>query len=84
MKITQFNRGYAIHTTDHEMAILRAMVKYMIWSTDWDAFVDTLSPPQVRALRRRINQGKLLRTDTDKRTGEFAGVPYDEPHGENQ
>ena len=82
MKITQYNKGYAIHTTDHEMAILRAMVKHMVWSKDWDVFVNTLSPPQVSALRRRINPGKLLRTDEDRRSGEFVGMTYNEPHAE--
>jgi hypothetical protein len=82
VKIIQYNRGYYVKTSDHEMGILRAMVKYMVWSKDWDKFVDTLSPSQFRALRRRINQGKLLRTDEDRRSGEFVGMTYDEPHSE--
>jgi len=82
MKVIQYNRGYTIHASEHEMAILRAMANHMTWSKDWDAFKDTLSVPQIRALRRQLNKGKLLRTNEDKRCGKFKGMIYDGPHND--
>jgi len=82
MKVIQYNRGYYIKTSNHEMAILRGMMKYMVWSKDWDKFAATLSSPQIRSLRRRINKGSFLRTDADRRTGKFVGEVYQGPHND--
>ena len=82
MKVTHFNRGYAISASEHEMAILRAMVEYMVWSKDWDTLVAILSDPQRRALRRRMNGGKIFRKDIDRRSGDFIGEVYDGPHAD--
>ena len=78
MKVTQFNRGYAIRASEHEMAFMRAMMKHV----DWKAFRADLSRQQHRSLARRMCGGFVLRTDEDRRSGEFRGMPYDGPHSE--
>ena len=40
MKITRYNRGYAIRASEHEMAVLRAAWKHV----DWDALRQIPSP----------------------------------------
>jgi len=82
MKVTQFNRGYAIHVTEHEMGWLRAMAKHMIWTERWETYEETLSAEQRRSLRRRMNGGKIFRRDSDKRSGDFIGEVYDGPHAD--
>lgn len=72
MKVTHFNRGYAISVSEHEMAWLRAAMKHV----DWPAFRADLSSPQHRSLSRRMSGGYPLRTDCDRRTGDFAGEVY--------
>ena len=82
MKVTHFNRGYAISASEHEMAFMRAMAKHMIWTEKWEAYEETLSDPQRRALRRRMNGGKIFRKDIDRRSGDFIGEVYDGPHAD--
>jgi hypothetical protein len=76
MKITRYNRGYQIKASDHEMAVLRAAWKHI----DWDAFKADLSSPQHRSMSRRMCRGLMLRTDADRRSGEFRGEVYAGPH----
>ena len=78
MKVTHFNRGYAIRASEHEMAVLRAMIKHL----DWGALVADLSAPQHRSMRRRMCRGLFLRTDEDRRVGEAVGMVYEGPHND--
>lgn len=78
MIITHYNKGYTLHLTEHEMAILRAAWKII----DHNELKPTLSKPQHRSMRRRMNGGHFLRTDKDRRVGEFAGAAYDGPHND--
>ena len=78
MKVTHFNKGYTIHATEHEMAVLRAIWKHV----NWDALKADLSKPQHHAMRRRTNRGLLLRTDEDKRSGRARERQYDGPHND--
>ena len=64
MKVTHFNKGYTIHATEHEMAVLRAIWKHV----NWDELKADLSKPQHHAMRRRMSGGFLLRTDVDRRS----------------
>ena len=78
MKVTRFNRGYAIKASEHEMAVLRAAWKHV----DWAALKDDLSPSQHRSMAWRMCRGGLLRTDEDRRSGFFRDMPYDGPHND--
>ena len=78
MKVTRYNRGYAVSVSEHEMAWMRAALKHV----DWEAFRADLSSPQHRSLSRRLSGGYPLRTDHDRRTGPFRSMPYEGPHND--
>ena len=78
MKVTRFNRGFAIKASEHEMAVLRAVWKHV----DWEALKADLSESQHRSMSWRMSRGLFLRTDQDRRSGYFANMPYDGPHND--
>ena len=66
MKITRFNRGYAIKVTEQELAILRVMESMI----DEKALRELLTPGQRKALSRRSKWSTIFYQDQDKRTAE--------------
>jgi hypothetical protein len=78
MKVTQYNKGYSLKVSDHEMGWIRAMYKHI----NWEAFKADLSPTQHRSLAKRMCKGFPLRTDTDRRKGKAKGAKYDGPHND--
>ena len=66
MKVTRYNRGYAVRLTESEMEILMAMESMTTLQALWDR----LSANQRKSLSRRYHQGSLFRTDEDKRKGQ--------------
>lgn len=63
MKVTRYNRGYAVRLTETEMGILRLMDALV----DHKALWSRLSASERKSLSRRTHNGFLLRTDSDKR-----------------
>ena len=66
MKVTRFNRGYAIRLTEQELSILRVMESMV----DEKALRELLTPGQRKALSRRSKWNTILYLDSDKRTKE--------------
>lgn len=66
MKITRFNRGYAIKVTEQELEILRTMESMV----DEKALRSLLTPGQRKALSRRSRKSTIFYQDQDLRTKE--------------
>lgn len=64
MKITRFNRGYAMRVTENELAILRTMEAM----TDEKALIARLTNGQRKSLSRRSRKSTIFYLDSDKRT----------------
>lgn len=73
MKITRFNRGYAIRLTESELTILRTMEALI----DEKALRERLTNGQRKSLSRRSRKSTIFYLDSDKRTPE--AKEYDLP-----
>lgn len=64
MKITRFNRGYAVRLTEQELEILRVMESMI----DEKALRERLTNGQRKALSRRSRKSTIFYQDQDLRT----------------